>query len=82
MMDIFGPAAAVLATVSFIPQVVQVIRTHDTSGLSLEMYVLFVTGVLCWVIHGLIIHDVSLTMANAVTLVLSSVILCYKIKYR
>lgn len=81
-MDIFGPIAAVLATVSFVPQVIQLIKTKDTSSISLGMYILFVLGVLCWVIHGAIIKDVSVVVANSITFMLAFIILCYKIKYK
>lgn len=77
-MDIFGPIAAVLATVSFVPQVIQLIKTKDTSSISLGMYILFVLGVLCWVIHGAIIKDVSVVVANSITFMLAFIILCYK----
>jgi len=39
-----GNIAAVLTTVSFLPQVIQVIRTKNTEGISLRMYTMFVLG--------------------------------------
>lgn len=77
-----GTIAAVLTTASFIPQAVQVIRTKDTSGISLGMYIAFVIGVFLWIIHGINIQDYNVIGANSVTLVLASVILSYKIRYR
>ena len=77
-----GLIAASLTTVSFIPQVIQVIRTKDTSGISLMMYSMFVLGVFLWMIHGIIIRDGAVIMANCFTLVLSSTLLAYKIKYK
>ena len=77
-----GLIAASLTTVSFIPQVIQVIRTKNTSGISLMMYSMFVLGVFLWMIHGIIIRDVAVIMANCFTLVLSSTLLAYKIKYK
>lgn len=81
-MYIFGLMAAVLATISFVPQLCQVIRTKDTSSISLGMYILFVLGVLCWTVHGAVIRDISVFIANGITFILSSIILIYKIKYR
>ncbi len=77
-----GTIAAVLTTASFIPQAVQVIRTKDTSGISLGMYIAFVIGVFLWIIHGINIQDYNVIGANSVTLVLASIILSYKIRYR
>lgn len=40
-----GTIAAILTTLSFVPQAYQVIKTKDTSGISLGMYIAFVIGV-------------------------------------
>lgn len=37
-----GFIAAVLTTLSFVPQAWQIIKTKDTSGISLGMYAMFV----------------------------------------
>lgn len=78
----FGPIAAFLTTVSFVPQAIQVIRTKDTSGISLGMYAMFVVGVFLWCLHGIVMNDISIVVANVITFLLSSIILLYKIKYR
>ena len=77
-----GIIAAFLTTLSFIPQALQVIKTKDTSGISLGMYAMFVAGVFLWMIHGINIRDVAIIAANGITFVLASIILAYKIKYK
>ena len=77
-----GMIAAVIGTVSFVPQVIQIVKTKDTSSISLGMYGLFVLGIGLWLIYGISIQNISLIIANAVTLVLSGTILTYKIKFR
>ncbi len=64
-MEWVGWAAAILTTVSFVPQAVKVIRTRDTASISLWMYILFTTGIACWLAYGLLIGDVPMTAANA-----------------
>lgn len=78
-MVIFSFAAAVLTTLSFVPQAVQVIKTKDTRSISLVMYIMFTLGVLFWLIYGLAISDVTLIAANAVTFIFAVIILSYKI---
>ncbi len=75
-----GWVAAILTTVSFVPQAVKVIRTRDTASISLWMYILFTAGIACWLVYGWIIGDVPMTAANTVTLVLASIILVTKIR--
>lgn len=77
-----GTTDAILTTISFVPQAYQVIKTKDTSGISLGMYIAFVLGVFLWIIHGIKIQDKNLIGANAITFVFASIILTYKIKYK
>ena len=82
MMDFIGPIAAILTTLSFVPQALQVIKTKDVSGISLGMYSMFVVGVFLWLVHGIRIEDISVIGANAITFVLAGIILGCKIKYK
>lgn len=75
-----GLVAAFCTTLSFLPQAVKTIKTRDTSAISLNMYLLFTFGTLMWLVYGLFSHNVPVWLANSVTLVLSSVILYYKLK--
>lgn len=75
----FGLLAAVLTTVSFLPQVYKTWKTRDTSGISLSMYSIFVIGIACWLIYGLYLMSWPMIVANAITLVLSGSILLMKI---
>ncbi|PTQ82406.1 MtN3 and saliva related transmembrane protein [Trichococcus patagoniensis] len=77
-----GFIAAILTTLSFVPQAWQIIKTKDTSGISLGMYAMFVVGVFLWMIHGINIQDYAVITANGITFVLASIILAYKIKYK
>jgi MtN3 and saliva related transmembrane protein len=45
---VLGNIAAVLTSVSFLPQAIQVIKTKDTQSISLPMYLMFVVGVALW----------------------------------
>jgi MtN3 and saliva related transmembrane protein len=75
-----GLIAAFCTTISFLPQAIKTIQTRDTSSISLNMYLLFTFGTLMWLLYGLFSHNLPVTLANSVTLVLSSVILYYKLQ--
>ena len=77
-----GTIAAILTTGSFLPQAFKVIKTKDTEGISLLMYIMNVTGIFLWFIYGLMIRDGALIIANGITFVLSSIILICKLKYK
>lgn len=77
-----GSIAGILTTLAFVPQVIKVVKTRDTSSLSLGMYSMQVLGVFLWLIHGIVIQDMALLVANAITFMLALVILVYKLKYK
>ncbi len=82
LTELVGIVAGFLTTGSFIPQVVKILRTRDVSGISLLMYVAFTSGVLLWLIYGIINSQMAIIAANGITLALASVILAMKIRYR
>ncbi|MDG3181284.1 lipid-A-disaccharide synthase N-terminal domain-containing protein [Streptococcus suis] len=77
-----GFIAACLTTFGFIPQVVKVVKSKDTESISLVMYVMSVTGMSLWLIHGIYQGDVALIIANSVSVSLAGIILAYKLIYK
>lgn len=78
MMDNFtliGLMAATCTTLSFVPQVVHILRTGNVEGISLMMYSVFTVGVALWLTYGLLLGDLPVILANLVTLVLASTVL-------
>ena len=82
LFDIIGYLAAILTTISFVPQALQIIKTKDTKGISLPMYILFTLGVFLWLVYGICTKSYPVIVANFITLVLASIILTFKIKYK
>lgn len=78
--SIIGNLAAVLTTMSFLPQAVKVIRIGNTRQLSLPMYLMFVIGVACWIIYGVRNQQWPIIIGNSITLIFSGVILGYKLR--
>ena len=79
LSTLLGYPAAFLTTIAFVPQAWQSWRTRDLSGISLPMYALFTLGVALWLGYGLAIGSLPVIAANAVTLMLASVVLWLKI---
>lgn len=76
-----GILAAILTTASFLPQVITILRTRNTQGISLVMYGMFVFGVFCWLIYGLFIQSWPVIIANLITFILSGSVLLLTIKH-
>ncbi len=79
--DLVGYAAALLTTMSFVPQAVKSLRTRDMSGVSLAMYLLFTLGVACWLAYGILLASWPIIIANLITLTLAAAILWLKIRH-
>ena len=80
-ITVTGFAAAICTTASFLPQAVKTIRTKNTAGISLSMYLLFTIGTLLWLLFGIFTGNMPVMIANAVTFAFAATILFYKIKF-
>lgn len=78
-VDALGYVAAVLTTSSFFPQALKTLRTGDTSGISLGMYLMFTSGVVVWAIFGLVTGDGPVLISNLITALPAGLILQRKI---
>jgi MtN3 and saliva related transmembrane protein len=81
LVTLIGLAAACLTTLAFTPQVVKAWRTRSTRDLSLGMYLVLATGIILWLIYGLMLGDAPLILANSVTLLFVAIILYCKIRH-
>ena len=80
-LEWLGYLAATLTTLAFVPQAAKTIRSRETSGISLGMYVVFIVGVGCWFGYGLALGSWPMILANAVTFVLAALILALKLRH-
>jgi MtN3 and saliva related transmembrane protein len=79
--DLIGYGAAVLTTLSFVPQAWLTFRTRNVQGISLGMYSVFTLGVGLWLAYGLALGAWPVVAANAVTLALALAILFMKLRF-
>ena len=80
-MTMIGLLAGALTTIAFIPQLTKTWRSRSAKDISLGMFLIFCTGVLLWLIYGILMGALPIILANTVTLILSTAILVLKIKY-
>ena len=64
LLGLVGIVAAFCTTVAFIPQIIK-LRKQGGQDLSYPMLVLYLTGVILWLIYGLMIHAAAVIWANA-----------------
>ncbi|MFC2096585.1 SemiSWEET transporter [Bacteroidota bacterium] len=61
--------------------IIKAIRTKQTNDLSLGMYTLLTTGIILWLVYGIMKNDLPIILANGVTFIFAVTILFLKIKY-
>jgi MtN3 and saliva related transmembrane protein len=80
-LDILGYIGATLTTAAFAPQAIKSIRTRDTTGMSLWMYVMFTVGVAFWLAYGIATGSWPMILSNSLTLPLAGSILALKLRH-
>lgn len=78
---IIGLLAGILCAISFMPQLMKAFKTKHTKDLSLITFSILCLGVFLWLIYGILIRQTPIILANAVMLMLASLILALKIRY-
>ncbi|WP_269611019.1 SemiSWEET transporter [Prochlorococcus marinus] len=80
-IDSFGFLAALLTTIAFLPQLYKTWKTKSAEDVSLIMLILFIIGLICWIIYGSKIDSTPIIIANVVTFIFNFSILILKITY-
>jgi len=80
--ELLGYAAAILTTLSFVPQAVLTFRTRRTEGVSLGMYSAYTLGIFLWLLYGIGLGMWPIIIANTITFVLAAAILVMKLRFR
>jgi MtN3 and saliva related transmembrane protein len=75
-----GVCAAVLTSLSYVPQVRKAWPRGATSDVSLKMLVMLTAGLLLWIAYGLLRSDWVIVAANSTAAALSGSVLAFKIR--
>jgi MtN3 and saliva related transmembrane protein len=79
MTDLLGFFAALLTTAAFVPQVVKTWRTRSAEDLSFAMLSVFSAGIVLWLFYGLRVGAWPIVLGNAITLVLTLLLIGLKL---
>lgn len=81
-IEYVGLFGAFLSSITFIPQVVKAWKSKSVKDLSIWMLLIVFTSVIVWLIYGFYLNLLPVILANSVILLLSMVLLYFKIKFR
>ena len=80
-IEFFGYFAAILTTLAFLPQLIKTLQTKKAEDVSLITLIMFLTGVLSWIIYGYKISSSPILIANVITFILNLLILIFKVTF-
>jgi MtN3 and saliva related transmembrane protein len=80
LIDTIGAVGAVLTTICWLPQAIQILRERDTRAISLTATAGFTVGMALWLVYGVALADWPLIGSSVVTLALMLVILGMKLR--
>jgi len=80
-VEFFGYFAATLTTLAFLPQLLKTLKTKKAEDVSLITLIMFLTGVMSWIIYGYKISSSPILIANIITFILNLLILIFKISF-
>jgi MtN3 and saliva related transmembrane protein len=76
-----GGVAAVCTTLAFVPQILK-IRRQGGGDLSYPMLIVYLTGILLWLLYGMMRRDAAIVGANGATAFLVFVAIVLKATHR
>jgi MtN3 and saliva related transmembrane protein len=80
--EYLGYAAGIITTLAFLPQAFRIFRTRQTRDISLLWALAMNTGIVLWLLYGIVKNDLPMIAANSITLLLLMIILFLKLRYR
>lgn len=80
-INVLGYFAGILVVISLLPQFIKSWKTKSTADISLWRYVIYVVGLILWVIYAIVIKNGPVALTNGVGLIIASSILYLKVKY-
>lgn len=81
-VETLGYVAACGTTFAFLPQALRVWRERSAGDLSLAMYAIMLTGILLWIVYGVLIRSAPLVAANIVSFALAGVVFAGALRFR
>ena len=78
-IEFIGLAAALMTTISNIPQAYKIIRTKETKGISVWSNAVLFTGLVVWVVYGFLRNDWPIIIANFISAIITAIVIFLKL---
>lgn len=65
-IDIIGIIAGILIIISFIPQLITIIKNKSAKDVSVPMYLILLIAQILWMVYGILKFDLQIIVTNAI----------------
>jgi len=80
-IDVLGYTAGILVVISLLPQTIRSWKTKSTKDLSLWRYIIYIIGLVFWIIYAIFIKNGPVAVMNSIGLILAISLLYLKLRY-
>jgi MtN3 and saliva related transmembrane protein len=81
-IDYLGLVGVVTGSLTFVPQVYKAWKSRSVGDLSIWMVLILLTNVGIWLVYGIAKEDLAMILANAIILLLSLLMLYFKMTFK
>jgi MtN3 and saliva related transmembrane protein len=81
LLETLGFVAAILTTLSFLPQALRIRRLGTAGDVSLVMYLMMFFGQGLWLTYGFVINSPSMVVANVISMSFVAWVIAMKLQY-
>lgn len=82
LLNVIGFLAVLTSTISLIPQIIKMIKTHSVEDISIGMISNFLATSLLWIVYGWMIDSWSVWLTNIFMLIFAVIMAYLKVKYQ
>lgn len=79
---VIGIVASAIVTISYIPQVLHTMKLKHMKGISMLWLVLVVSGSALYLIYGLLLPSLPVTISSFAVAFMASILIYHKLKYK
>ena len=80
-IDTLGMVAGTISAITFLPQVIKTWKSKSAKDISMLMFSFATISVILWLIYGIIINNWPVIYTNGCVLILSLIMLFFKLKF-
>lgn len=80
-IDIIGIIAGLLIIISFIPQLITIIRNRSARDISILMYSISLIAQILWITYGILKLDLQIIITNVTTSIITLLIIGFSIYF-